>query len=317
MRYTTPNSTLPTRYTYTGQYSYIDDSATDLGGAGFGLMFYNARWYDPALGRFAQADTIIPAPYNPQSYDRFAYVLNNPLSYKDPSGHCAVGSDGHIKQTDGKISKTDCTVDDFEKLSWKQRLEWLNLFVQEHNLGNWFDDIKNAIEFMMDDPSLGDADSAANYMDSAVLQAINDGWNVATGGEAIGHNGANGAEGWANFFGQLINCNESGSCGNGNQLLDDRLAAEQDGVDYAGVVTTASQSYKNEDIKSVIELGLFLKVANTYRSFGTKMGEWCAGVCDPRTAGPTLQSVASWAGPLGAEVAYRIPFIRQAWLDAK
>jgi RHS repeat-associated protein len=38
----------------------MDASATDLGAAGFGLMFYNARWYDPALGRFAQPDTIIP-----------------------------------------------------------------------------------------------------------------------------------------------------------------------------------------------------------------------------------------------------------------
>jgi RHS repeat-associated protein len=39
-----------TKYTYTGQYSNTSD---------FGLMFYNARWYDPALGRFAQADTIV------------------------------------------------------------------------------------------------------------------------------------------------------------------------------------------------------------------------------------------------------------------
>ena len=47
VRWTTPSETLPTRYTFTGQYSYMDDSATDLGAAGFGLMFYNARWYDP------------------------------------------------------------------------------------------------------------------------------------------------------------------------------------------------------------------------------------------------------------------------------
>jgi len=85
VRYTTPNQTLPTRYTYTGQYSYINDEATDLGSAGFGLMFYNARWYDPALGRFAQADTIIPGGV--QGYDRYAYVNNSPIRYTDPSGH--------------------------------------------------------------------------------------------------------------------------------------------------------------------------------------------------------------------------------------
>lgn len=51
-------------------------------------MFYNARWYDPQLGRFAQADTIIPLQtQGTQAWDRYAYVNNNPLKYTDPSGH--------------------------------------------------------------------------------------------------------------------------------------------------------------------------------------------------------------------------------------
>jgi hypothetical protein len=48
-------------------------------------MYYNARWYDPSLGRFAQADTIVPDGV--QGYDRYAYVGNNPVNYADPSGH--------------------------------------------------------------------------------------------------------------------------------------------------------------------------------------------------------------------------------------
>jgi len=39
------------------------------------------------LGRFAQADTIIPSPGNSQVWDRFACTLNNPLKYTDPGGH--------------------------------------------------------------------------------------------------------------------------------------------------------------------------------------------------------------------------------------
>ncbi|MBV6396868.1 MAG: hypothetical protein HFACDABA_02470 [Anaerolineales bacterium] len=85
VRYTTPSKTLPTRYTFTGQYSYVSDEATDLGAAGFGLMFYNARWYDHTTGRFAQADTIVPGGV--QGLDRYAYVGNNPVVYTDPSGH--------------------------------------------------------------------------------------------------------------------------------------------------------------------------------------------------------------------------------------
>jgi RHS repeat-associated protein len=72
----------PTDYTFTGQYSHTAD---------FGLMFYNARWYDPALGRFAQADTIVPGGV--QGLDRYAYTNNSPVNYIDPTGHCSLS--GH------------------------------------------------------------------------------------------------------------------------------------------------------------------------------------------------------------------------------
>ena len=47
----------------------------------------NGRIYDPTLGRFLQADPHIQAPKNSQNYNRYSYVLNNPLSYTDPSGY--------------------------------------------------------------------------------------------------------------------------------------------------------------------------------------------------------------------------------------
>ncbi|MEJ2419768.1 MAG: RHS repeat-associated core domain-containing protein, partial [Exilibacterium sp.] len=52
-----------------------------------GLIHMNGRIYDPRLGRFLQADTIIQFPDNTQSYNRYSYVLNNPVRYTDPSGH--------------------------------------------------------------------------------------------------------------------------------------------------------------------------------------------------------------------------------------
>jgi RHS repeat-associated protein len=87
--------TLPTRNAFTGQVSYVSDDATDLGSSGFGLMFYQSRWYDPSLGRMAQADTIVPGGV--QGLDRYAYVNNSPLNYVDPSGHfaCRDGQSGY------------------------------------------------------------------------------------------------------------------------------------------------------------------------------------------------------------------------------
>jgi len=49
-------------------------------------MYYEARYYDPALGRFISADTIVPEPGNPQALNRYSYVYNNPLRYTDPTG---------------------------------------------------------------------------------------------------------------------------------------------------------------------------------------------------------------------------------------
>jgi len=55
--------------------------------ASTGLINMNARLYDPVLGRFISADTIVPSPGNMQGFNRYSYVLNNPLLYIDPTGH--------------------------------------------------------------------------------------------------------------------------------------------------------------------------------------------------------------------------------------
>ncbi|MGB3059172.1 MAG: RHS repeat-associated core domain-containing protein, partial [Anaerolineae bacterium] len=110
-RYTA--GTTPTSYNFTGQRK---DSSS-------GLLFYNARWYDPTVGRFLQADTIIQSnardakpilplivsyaepglvahwnefqrsgrqaitPHDSQLLNRYTYARNNPLSYRDDTGH--------------------------------------------------------------------------------------------------------------------------------------------------------------------------------------------------------------------------------------
>ena len=71
------SGTMTTDYLYTGQREEAE----------VGLYYYVARWYDPAIGRFIQADSIIPNPGSAKGFDRYAYVYNNPLRYVDPSGH--------------------------------------------------------------------------------------------------------------------------------------------------------------------------------------------------------------------------------------
>ena len=52
-----------------------------------GLYNYNARLYDPVIGRFISADPFVQAPFDPQTLNRYSYCRNNPLIYIDPSGY--------------------------------------------------------------------------------------------------------------------------------------------------------------------------------------------------------------------------------------
>jgi RHS repeat-associated protein len=58
-----------------------------------GLYYYNARYYDPTIGRFITPDTVIQSRINPLCLNRYSYGLNNPLKSIDPSGHYMVDSD--------------------------------------------------------------------------------------------------------------------------------------------------------------------------------------------------------------------------------
>ena len=103
------------RYTPWGEVRVGDTPTTTLDFTGqrrddSGLLFYNARYYDPALGRFLSADTVVPgsgaltktfidtveaeawaAPKggtaNPQDLNRYSYTNNNPVTRTDSSGH--------------------------------------------------------------------------------------------------------------------------------------------------------------------------------------------------------------------------------------
>ncbi|HRQ42689.1 MAG TPA: RHS repeat-associated core domain-containing protein [Chloroflexota bacterium] len=51
-------------------------SSNDLG-----LIYMNARYYVPYINRFISADSIVPNPANPQSYNRYSYVGNRPMTH--------------------------------------------------------------------------------------------------------------------------------------------------------------------------------------------------------------------------------------------
>lgn len=74
-------TTIRAHLTYTGQ-----ESLTEVG-----LIHMNGRIYDPELGKFLSADPHVQFAADLQSYNRYAYVHNNPLRYTDPTGYSLSG----------------------------------------------------------------------------------------------------------------------------------------------------------------------------------------------------------------------------------
>ncbi len=83
MDYGTNNNTFSNRIIQTARAFTGHEQIAELSG----LIHMNARVYDSDIGRFLSADTIIQAPHDSQSYNRYSYVRNNPLVFTDPSGH--------------------------------------------------------------------------------------------------------------------------------------------------------------------------------------------------------------------------------------
>jgi RHS repeat-associated protein len=59
------------------------------------LVHLNGRIYDPILARFTSADPTVTDPVNPQGWNRYSYVGNDPLAYTDPNGFSWLSSFFH------------------------------------------------------------------------------------------------------------------------------------------------------------------------------------------------------------------------------
>jgi hypothetical protein len=59
-------------------------------------MFYRARYYNPALGRFPSQDRYPVNFGNPVELNRYVYTANNPINRADPGGHWGVVDYGAV-----------------------------------------------------------------------------------------------------------------------------------------------------------------------------------------------------------------------------
>ena len=98
-----------------------------------GLLYLNARYYDPVLGRFISAD-----PSNPlepgAGVNRYAYGLNNPVAYSDPYGLVAAGvgkEEEAMKGTNMKIGDPTMGMTEWEYQKFERKTRSLREYWAE------------------------------------------------------------------------------------------------------------------------------------------------------------------------------------------
>jgi RHS repeat-associated protein len=114
----------PEKYLFTGK----EEDASHL-------YYYGARYYDPELGRFLTRDPKSGELTNPQSLNRYAYCLNNPLRYIDKwglsvssgNGDCDCIDNEEVQEWLDKLAKTDLVIKDLE-----DRIKAQHRNIEEH-----------------------------------------------------------------------------------------------------------------------------------------------------------------------------------------
>ena len=100
-----------------------------------GLIHMNGRLYDPALHRFLQPDNFVQDPFNTQNFNRYGYVLNNPLLYIDPTGE--YGEEGltpnQQRGLGGLLGSLGYTI----KENWPEIKDWIGRNAK--STGQWFE----------------------------------------------------------------------------------------------------------------------------------------------------------------------------------
>ena len=98
----------------------------------------------PYLNRFLQPDTVIPDLSNPQSWNRYSYVVNTPINASDPSGHKCVGEvdeclSDPVKGASKQTVKTSDRAEELKDYGYSAE-ELIAMIFQRESFSAWRED---------------------------------------------------------------------------------------------------------------------------------------------------------------------------------
>jgi hypothetical protein len=96
----------------------------------------------PYINRFLQPDTIVPGAANPQAWNRYSYVLGNPLKYTDPTGHIQENDE------DGGLTVAGYTYVVEQRFDWELEGDWSleevrTIYQTGHDIETYLDGLTN------------------------------------------------------------------------------------------------------------------------------------------------------------------------------
>ncbi|MCA9936928.1 MAG: hypothetical protein KC415_23495, partial [Anaerolineales bacterium] len=233
--------------------------------------------------RMASPDSIVPDPSNPQSYNCYSYVRNNPVNLVDPTGHrecgaldnCEENNISHLTPTvvivGGSnpalgISQPGPTVKE-QLPAWNSN-PWGYNMVNVQYLGSKYGQYEDMLDMELGDPKVmvcysAGAEACMLYASShpsvetiALLGPTFTGAD-SEGGEDIGF------EGWSGYMEQILI--------NGTDIIiyDDGLRMDQDAYAWA---KNAEENLKDAGIPSETALAYFYWPNSHYDSGRIKTG---------------------------------------------
>jgi RHS repeat-associated protein len=237
-----------------------------------GMVYLRARWYDAGSGRFGGRDPFAGWPETPYSQHYYQYGYSDPVRLTDPSGAC-VG---------GRIGNLDCTVLDFQHLTWGEREAWMIDFAQSLDYGGWFRNIEDIIVYFSESQILDRSlDGWASWSDAGVLEVIQDG-QVLFERNQPAHAGdetpsarrlrKRASSAWHAFF-QKYDVDRE----NITELKPLWAVAEQAGVEY-GIQVAEDRLTIAQSSKELLLIDAFVFAGDAYRSIASEPdGGWKVG----------------------------------------
>ena len=161
-----------------------------------GLIHMKGRVYDPTIGRFLSQDPFVQAPTNSQSFNRYTYVSNSPLSFTDPTGYNQADDMGEDSNHPGHSTRNTSRDNDRGNSPTYTYIETSYGTVTQvdyHTTGPWSSHWDEGWELEVDDPNYGSTEGkydgryGGGATSTGTLGSLSDGSGQQGG---VGSNGA-------------------------------------------------------------------------------------------------------------------------------